>query len=159
MEKVFIEKEITINAPGEKVWEVLTTDEPYRKWTFVFCEGSHFQTDWNEGSKVLFKTPSGEGLVSKVVEIKPNEIISLEHQGVLVNNEEVYDNEEAEMWKDNKEIYTLSEKDGKTVLKIYQEIDKSFEEWSKFTWDKALKILKELAETGESKYYEKIVNP
>jgi len=159
MEKVVIEKEIKINAPIENVWEVLTSDEMYRKWTIVFCEGSHFETDWKEGSKVLFKTPLGEGLVSKIIESRPNEIISLEHQGVLFNNEEVFDNEEAEKWKGLKEIYSLSDQDGNTVLKIYQELDKSYEEWSSHTWNMALKILKELAETGESKEYEKIVNP
>ncbi|HQY51025.1 MAG TPA: SRPBCC domain-containing protein [Ignavibacteria bacterium] len=159
MKKVVIEKEVLINATKEKIWEVLTEDKPYRIWTAEFCEGSHFQTDWKEGSKILFKTPTGEGLVSKLMECKPNEIISMEHQGILLNNEEVYDNEEAEKWKGMKEIYSLSGKDGATVLSIYQELEKSYEEWSTYAWDKALFILKELAESGHSKYYEKIVNP
>ena len=43
---------IDINAPREKVWDVLWQDDSYRKWTSVFSEGSHAETDWKKGSKV-----------------------------------------------------------------------------------------------------------
>jgi uncharacterized protein YndB with AHSA1/START domain len=62
---------IDINAPKEKVWNVLWDDNSYRKWTSPFAEGSYAKTDnWKEGSKVLFLGPSGDGMVSKVASNK-----------------------------------------------------------------------------------------
>ena len=47
--------DISINAPREKVWEVLWDDASYRKWTSAFSEGSYAVTDnWKKGSKILF---------------------------------------------------------------------------------------------------------
>ena len=41
----------TINAPKEKVWEVLWDLDAYRAWTKAFSESSAVQTDyWKEGS-------------------------------------------------------------------------------------------------------------
>ena len=40
------EFKISINAPREKVWEVLWNDTTYPAWTAVFSEGSHAVTDW-----------------------------------------------------------------------------------------------------------------
>jgi len=40
-----IEFKIEINAPKQKVWEVLWNDATYRKWTNVFCEGTYALSD------------------------------------------------------------------------------------------------------------------
>ena len=37
---------ITIDAPREKVWDVLWSDDTYREWTSVFSPGSRAETDW-----------------------------------------------------------------------------------------------------------------
>ncbi len=57
------EFKISINAPKEKVWDVLWNDPFYRAWTSVFAEGSHAETDWKKGSKVLFLDNKGRGMV------------------------------------------------------------------------------------------------
>jgi uncharacterized protein YndB with AHSA1/START domain len=67
---------IVINATPEKVWKVLWNDDTYRKWTSAFAEGSHAETDWKQGSKVLFLDGKGEGMVSKIAESRPNEFMS-----------------------------------------------------------------------------------
>jgi uncharacterized protein YndB with AHSA1/START domain len=51
----------TIDAPKEKVWQVLWDHDNYRKWTAPFCEGSYAETDSKEGSKVLFLSPARMG--------------------------------------------------------------------------------------------------
>ena len=56
---------IEINAPKEKVWNILWEDASYRKWTATFCEGGYAVTDWKENSKALFLTPNGEGMVNR----------------------------------------------------------------------------------------------
>ena len=60
MEKMIFTQQI--NAPKEKVWNILWEDASYRKWTTPFCEGSYAVNDnWKEGSKVLFLSPGGDG--------------------------------------------------------------------------------------------------
>ena len=54
--------QININAPKEKVWEMLWSDEGYRNWTSVFTEGSYAESDWKEGSKIKFLSPDGSGM-------------------------------------------------------------------------------------------------
>lgn len=49
-----IEKSIKINAPKEKVWEVLVNNDLNQTWYAVFSEGTFAETDWKIGSKVIF---------------------------------------------------------------------------------------------------------
>ena len=84
----------TINAPKEKVWKILWDDETYRKWTSVFSEGSYAQTDWKEGSKVLFLDGKGSGMVSKIETSRPNEFMSFLHLGVVKDGVEDTESEE-----------------------------------------------------------------
>ncbi len=46
METKKIQKSIEINAPAEKVWNVLFTDESYRIRAAEFAPGSYAETDW-----------------------------------------------------------------------------------------------------------------
>jgi uncharacterized protein YndB with AHSA1/START domain len=59
MEKLHFE--ILINAPRERVWDVMLADETYRDWTSAFHPGSYFKGDWSEGSKMLFLGPNEDG--------------------------------------------------------------------------------------------------
>lgn len=45
-----LEFKIEINAPKEKVWDILWNDATYKQWTSVFCEGNYVVSDWKEGS-------------------------------------------------------------------------------------------------------------
>jgi hypothetical protein len=86
MEKLHYD--IAINATPEKVWKVLWTDKTYREWTSAFSEGSHAETDWKEGSKVLFLDGNGQGMVSKIAVNRPNEFMSFEHLGEVHEGKE-----------------------------------------------------------------------
>lgn len=55
-----------INASPEKAWDVLWREESYSKWTAPFMEGSLAETDWQEGSKILFLDPDRNGIVSQI---------------------------------------------------------------------------------------------
>lgn len=73
---------ISINASKEKVWQVLWDDSTYRQWTSAFFEGSYAVTDnWKEGTKVLFLSPGGSGMVSTVAANRANEYMSFKHLG------------------------------------------------------------------------------
>ena len=54
-----IEKSIEIDAPIEKVYEVLTNPELVRGWASAFSEGTYAETDWQPGSTVEWKDKSG----------------------------------------------------------------------------------------------------
>lgn len=147
MEKQTLILSISINAPKEKIWDVLLQDHTYRQWTSVFHPGSYAETDWKQGSKVLFKNPEGNGLVSKIVLHKPAEVISIEHLGILKNGIEDFENEEVKSWQGFTETYHVTPKEeGKTELTIQQDITKEHAEWFTTTWGKALQKVKELSE-------------
>ncbi len=140
---------ITINAPREKVWNTLWDDATYRKWASAFAEGSRAETDWKEGSKILFVDEKGEGMVSVVAENRPNEFMSIKHLGIKMKGVESFDSEEAKQWAGAMENYTLVNQDGKTQLHVSMsgaEIPKEFEDYFKNAWPKALDKLKELSE-------------
>ena len=139
-------KAIDINAPKEKVWKVLLEDETYRKWTSVFMEGSHAETDWQEGSKVYFKGPDGDGMVSRIKIHKPNDIISIEHLGILKDGKEEYEHEDVKDWQGTTETYKVTGDNSQTHLVIEQDLSEQHIDWFNSTWEKALQKVKELAE-------------
>jgi len=137
----------TINAPREKVWKVLWDDASYRNWTSVFTEGSYAKTDnWIEGSKVLFLSPEGDGMVSKVASNKPNKFMSFEHLGVVKNGVEDTESESVKGWAGAKENYTLTEENGKTKLVVDLDSTDEFKDYFIKTFPVALEKVKKLAE-------------
>ena len=144
-----MEFNINIEAPKEKVWKTLWNDQTYREWTSAFAEGSRAETDWEKGSRVLFTDGKGSGMVSTIVENKPNEFMSIKHLGTIKNGVEDLDSEENKQWAGALENYTLLESGGKTVLHVELsglDIPKEFEDYFLQTWPKALDKLKALSE-------------
>ncbi len=149
MEK--LHTEIFINAPREKVWNIMLSDKTYREWTKAFHEGSYFKGNWEEkGSKMLFIGPDEQGgemgMVSRIAETKKPEFVSVEHLGIYKNGVEDTTSEFAKKWSPAFENYTLKEKDGGTELHIDMDIDKENKEMFGKMWEEALKLLKNLAE-------------
>lgn len=150
MEKLV--RTIHIAAPPKRVWEVMLSDATYRIWTGPFCQGSYFKGDWSEGSKMLFLAPSTEGagesgLVSRVKTNRLHEQLSLEHQGLVMNDIEDIRSPMALMWKGAHETYTFSEKDGETELTVELDIVADERERMDAMWQEGLQELKKLVET------------
>lgn len=144
---------ILINAAPEKVWKVLWADDTYRKWTAAFSEGSHAQTDWKQGSKVLFLDGSGQGMVSRIAVNKPNEYMSFEHLGEVKDGIEDTTRERVKQWAGAHENYTLKKvnlPDGqageKTELLIDMDITAEFKDMFSEIWPRALANVKDLSE-------------
>jgi hypothetical protein len=141
---------INIQAPKEKVWEIMLGDHTYRKWTEPFMPGSYFVGDWSEGSKILFLAPDGKGneagMVSKIKANRPYEYISIEHLGFIENGKEDTTSDAVKSWAGAHENYTLLENKGLT--KVLVELDTAEEHKDMFenSWQEALKKLKALAE-------------
>ncbi len=141
----------TINAPKEKVWEILWNLDSYRAWTSAFHEGSYAVTDnWKEGTKVLFLGPGGSGMVSEVAANKPNEYMSFKHLGEVKDGVEDTTSDNVKIWAGSTENYTLKGDNGTTTLSVDMDISDEFKEMFEKMWPKALEKVKALAE-GKAK--------
>jgi hypothetical protein len=141
-----IKKSIEIDNSKEKVWDVLTKDRYTRDWLAVFSPGSHALTDWQLNSKVVFADDSGSGIIGRITIHDPYELLSMEYYGVLINNIEDFESEEAKTFKGARETYRLSQKDKKTVLDIESDMSENGFESMSSAWDEALLRIKHLAE-------------
>ena len=137
---------ISINAPREKVWEVLWNDNTYKKWTKPFAEGSHAVSDWKEGSEVLFLSGYGQGMFSTIAKKIPNEFMSFKHRGVLKNEKKQPEDDETKKWAGATENYTLKEQNGITELTVDMDVIEDYPQMFEESFPRALNVVKELSE-------------
>jgi len=137
---------ININAPKGEVWRAMLDDATYRQWTSAFQEGSYAVTDWKQGSKALFLTPAGEGMVSRIEAHRPNEFLSIKHLGTVKNGIEDTESEEGKSWAGAVENYELREKDGTSTLTVEMDVSDEYRAYFEETWPKALGKLKDISE-------------
>jgi uncharacterized protein YndB with AHSA1/START domain len=142
-----LKKSITLDAPKEKVWQVLTDDKLNRQWYEAFSKGTYADTDWKVGSKTIFRDQGGNGIIGKVTDNKFAELLALEYTGSVANGEEDYESEMAKGVKGATESYRLSEQDGKTRLDISIEMSQDYLDMMSKMWDTALQKIRQLAET------------
>jgi uncharacterized protein YndB with AHSA1/START domain len=145
MEMLKIKKSIDIPASKEQVWKVLLTDELMRNWYSEFSEGSHAVTDWKEGSKVIFKDKSENGMIGRVAVHKPQEALVVTYEGMLTPQGEDYESEAARQVKGGQEAFYLKGVNGHTHLDIESDMTEEFFEAMSKAWDKALLQISKLA--------------
>lgn len=135
-----------INATKEKVWKILWDNETYRKWTSVFTPGSYAESDWKEGSKILFLDGNGSGMVSKIETNRPNEFISFKHLGEVKNGVEDTESDKVKGWAGAHENYTLKQVNGITELSVDIDMNDEYKEMFMKIFPKALEQVKILSE-------------
>lgn len=137
---------IKIEAPPEKVWNVLWEDETYRKWTAAFCEGTYVVTNWDEGGKIHFLNPNGEGMNS-IIETKiPNEYMAFKHISGLKDFKEMPIDAETAQWTGSMETYRLIQENGFTVLEAKVDTLEKYIDYFKTTFPSGLEVVKQLSE-------------
>ncbi|MBC7451651.1 MAG: SRPBCC domain-containing protein [Cytophagales bacterium] len=142
-----IKHSIDINASKAKVWDVLTKDQYNRIWYAFFSEGTHAETDWSQGSKVIFKDDSNSGMIAEVTAAIPGELLAVKYTGILMKGKEDYDSKDAQSVKTGYERYEILEKDGKVKFYTEAEMGPEMEEMLSEPWKNALNKIKELAES------------
>jgi uncharacterized protein YndB with AHSA1/START domain len=138
---------IDINAPRQRVWDVMFDDKGYREWTSAFSGSSSFEGSWSEGSRIRFLGQDEQGnqcgLSSRIVANRPLEFVAIEHLRGITNG--VDDANESE-WTGAREDYHFSEKNGVTTVRIEQDMVAEYETMFQEMWPNALAKLKALAE-------------
>lgn len=142
---------LQINAPRAKVWDTMLNGPTYTEWTKPFGESGRVEGDWSEGSKMLFighdsETNTEMGMVSRIVENRLHEYVSIEHLGLYKDGVEDLTSEQAKMWTPAFENYTFTDKDGGTFLEVSVDTIDEYADFFNETWPQALQILKNLSE-------------
>lgn len=141
---------VEINAPAEKVWEVMWNKDSYTQWTAPFCAGSYYEGDLEANEIVHFLAPDGSGMYSQVFYVKPYEKIIFSHIGSVKEGEEMPVDEETRLWTGSLEMYTLTEKDGVTTLLAEVDVDQKHKDYMLSTFPKALEEVKRLSTDAET---------
>lgn len=136
----------TIDATRDEVWRALWDDASYRDWTSVFAAGSYAVTDWKEGSKALFLSPAGDGLVSRIAVSRPPEFLSIEHLGTVKNGVEDLESPAARTWTGARETYTLTNTQGGVTLTVEMDSTGEHRPFFEKTWPQALDRIKRICE-------------
>lgn len=136
---------ISIDAPKEKVWNVLWQDDTYREWTSVFSPGSRAISDWEKGSKIKFLGEKESGMVAIIEDKVPNEYMAFKHMGEIKDGKEDTESERVTAWQGAMETYTL--KGGSpTELKVEIDLNEEYKEMFMGMFPKALQKVKEISE-------------
>ena len=144
-----VENEISIHAPVETVWDVLTNPEQTKKYMF----GCETVSDWKPGSPLLWK---GNYEGKEMVFVKGN-IIAIQPPTLLTYT--VIDpNADMPDIPDNYlNVYALSEQDGITTLQVSQDgFEKAADGEKRYRdvynngdgWNPILVEIKKVAEAG-----------
>ena len=144
---------VKINAPANKVYDLMlgiSKKLTYEQWTALFNPTSSYEGNWNKGSKMLFvgTDEKGEkgGLVSEIMENRPNQFISIRHYGLVKTNEEITEGPEVEKWANGFENYTFEENNKTTNVTVDLDTTEDFLDYMNETYPKALEKLKEICE-------------
>jgi len=136
----------TIEAPADVVWEAMLGDQSYRRWTAPFTEGSYYEGTWDQGSRMRFLAPSGDGMVAEIVENRPNEFISIRHIGMVVNGVEDTESASVRAWAPAYENYTLVAVPEGTRVVVEHDVTEDSEQSMAEVWSKAFEVLGQLCE-------------
>jgi len=142
---------IVIDAPREKVWDIMLSEPTYTEWTKPFGEGARMEGSFTEGAEVRFIGPDPEtgkdaGMVAVIRESRKPEFLSMEHIGIIMDGVADTTSEEAKKWSPAFENYTFNEKDGGTEVVVEVDILEEHRAMFEEAWPKALAVLKELSE-------------
>ena len=151
MEK--LQFKVNINAPVADVYDFMlgiTSKSTYEQWTSLFNPTSSYEGSWDKGSKILFigVDEKGEkgGMVSRIVENRPNQFVSIQHYGLLQGDKEITEGPDVEKWANGYENYSFEESNGTTTVIVDLDTTEDFVDYMNEKYPPALDKLKEICE-------------
>jgi uncharacterized protein YndB with AHSA1/START domain len=128
----------TIEAPASDVWAALTTPETIKEYFF----GSNVETDWREGSPIVWRGEyEGKHYEDRgeICEVEQEKLLSFTHWSDMSGKPDRPENYATV-------TYDLKEKNGRTKVKVTQTTSKGHEEETKKNWNMVLDGLKKTVE-------------
>lgn len=135
-----------ISAPLPTVWQAMTSRDSYEHWASAFTEGCCFEGSWDQGARISFLAPSGDGMVSEIAENRTNEFISIRHLGFIAQGVEDTTSESIRSWAPCYENYTFVAVPEGTRLVVELDVAAEWEQDMQEAWPRALALLKALCE-------------
>lgn len=132
-------KSIRINASAKDIWNIIL--HPDKQWGLAFGGGATAETDWKEGSPIIWRDMQNNIGANGVVEIhKPEEYLQLRY----------YDNVQpkpGERLGDYYEKFAIVPGNNECILSVeIGKIETGYIPSHQGMWDSALSIIKELSE-------------
>jgi hypothetical protein len=139
--------DILIDAPRDRVWDLMLADTTYRIWTAPFADGSYFEGSWGMGQEIRFMAPGKGGMLARIADNRLHEFLSIEHRG-MISADGVVDttSDEVKAWAPAYENYTFTAVGDRTRVSIDMKADGDFANFLRRTWPVALGKLKKIAE-------------
>lgn len=138
---------VIINAPAQKIWDVLWNENTYKEWTQFFSPGSNYQSEWKLGGKTFFLDASGRNGAYAIIEKldEPNTVI-FKHAGYLMDGKIVNNTREVIDWLGAEEKYFITQFDGYCKLQGETNTSPEYVQHMKEGFIKGFEKVKELAE-------------
>ncbi len=137
---------VSILAPRRLVWETMIDADGYKEWTAAFMEGCYFSGSWEQGQKIQFLAPSGDGMTAVIEENRPFEQISIRHLGEVAAGVEDTTSPKVLAWAPAYEKYFFADAGGATEVTVNLDTVTEYENYMLETYPKALDLLKLLCE-------------
>ena len=138
--------EIDIHAPRARVWDAMLGPETYKAWTAAFCEGSYYEGSWDQGAKIRFLGPSGDGMVAEIAENQPRQFVSIRHLGTIEQGVEDTTSEKVRAWTPAYENYRFTDLPDGCRVTVTLDTVADYEQFMRDTFPTALALLKQLCE-------------
>ena len=139
--------EIEINSSPAQLWKILWDKKSYTDWAASFSEGSYYTGKLNQGERIHFLVPSGEGMYSDVATLKENQLMIFKHIGMMKYNEELPIDSETEKWTGCSESYKIIPiENNKSILKVEVDAIENYKEFMKSAFPIALQKIKIISE-------------
>ncbi|MCD2423279.1 SRPBCC domain-containing protein [Niabella pedocola] len=135
-----------IDAPAQKVWDILWNTGTYQQWTAAFTPGSTMESDWKVAGRTRFLDGKGNGMVSTIRSIQAPEELVFEHLGSIENGVEDTTSDAIKEWAGSLERYYLKEEGGITTLEVLVDVDPKYKEMMDNGFMKGLETVRTLAE-------------
>lgn len=137
-----------IQATRARVWDTLFERDSYQRWTAAFMAGSTYEGSWEQGARMRFLDPAGNGMVAAIAENRRPDFLSIQHLGTLTAGVEDTTSEEVRRWAPAFETYALTEAGTATDLAISVDVPAEYQDLMQEAWPMALAAVKALAEAS-----------
>ena len=145
---VVFEVEADINASADTVWDCLTKNEIYKKWSKAFSPNSEFKGDWDKGKHIDYIDIGKGGTRALVEGVELNKFIQQRHIATITAENEIdTKSDSAKHWIGTIENYTLKDIGGAIRFTVHIECHEQFREFIESSWNTAILDFKRVCES------------